>query len=140
MKKLFAAAFVVLALSACNSEKDQEKALLNDVIKIHDEVMGKEDKLMQNKMKLDTLLSTDSLAVKDPIAEKIIMSAYSAKLVKADGAMEAWMQKFNPDQKGKSHEQIMAYLAGQKKEVLAVDSQLTLAVKGSDEYLSKFKK
>lgn len=135
MKKILAIVFAALTFSACNDPKDKEKALLNDVIKIHDQVMGHEEKLMQNKMKLDTLL----LKTTQP-EEKIIMTTISQKLVKADSAMENWMQKFDPAQKGKSHEEIMAYLANQKKEVLAIDSQLTIAVKGSDEYLNKLKK
>lgn len=135
MKKILLVAFTALALSACKDPKDDEKAVLNDVIKIHDKVMDNEDKLMQNKMKLDTLIKSTTDTSKVAPAKLI-----SAKLVNADAAMENWMQKFDPVQKGKSHTEIMAYLADQKKQVTAVDSQLTTAVKESTDYLSHLKK
>jgi hypothetical protein len=53
---LVAAAVICLAFNACKDPKAEEKVVLNDVIKIHDNVMGYEDQLMHNKMKLDTLL------------------------------------------------------------------------------------
>lgn len=135
MRKTFLAAFVVLALSACKDSKDDEKVILNDVIKIHDKVMNNDEQLMKNKMKLDTLLrsATDT-------SKKAQIKLLSTKLVSADSTMENWMQKFDPVQKGKSHTEIMAYLAGQKKQVLAIDAQLILAVKESSAYLNDIKK
>ena len=135
MKKLFAVAVVVLALGACNNDKAREKALLDDVIKIHDTVMGKDEKLMKNKMKIDTLLTT----IKDTLAQKPLKTL-STNLVTAEEAMENWMQKFDPEQKGKTHEQIVAYLTGQKKQVTAIDSQINVAIKQSSEYLNKLQK
>lgn len=135
MRKIFLTAFTVLALSACKDSKDDEKVILNDVIKIHDKVMNSDEQLMQNKMKLDTLLKS---AV--DTSEKAQIKLLSIKLVNADSTMENWMQKFDPVQKGKSHAEIMTYLADQKKQVSAVDSQLTLAVKESNAYLNNIKK
>jgi hypothetical protein len=141
MKKLLITALAGIILSSCTDTKDQQKTLLNDVIKIHDKVMNNEDHLMQNKMKLDTLLLKNNFqGVKDTAAEKVQIRALNAKLVSADGAMENWMQKFDPEQKGKSNAEIITYLTDQKKQVLAVDSQLNVAVKESSEYLSHLKK
>lgn len=141
MKKLLITALVTLTLSACTDTKDQQKVLLNDVIKIHDKVMSNEDLLMKNKMKLDTLLLKNKFPnVKDTATEKAHIRAINAKLVTADSVMENWMQKFDPEQKGKSHAEIVIYLTDQKKQVLAVDSQLTAAVKESSEYLDHLKK
>jgi len=135
MKKIYLFAFAVLALSACSDSKADEKAVLNDVIKIHDKVMGFDEQLMQNKMKLDTLL----LEAKNNEAKEKI-SYLRSKLTKADSAMENWMQKFDPEQKGKTHDEIMKYMAVQKEQVIAVDSLLAGAVKESNEYLQPFKK
>jgi hypothetical protein len=135
MKKIYLFAFAVLALSACSDSKADEKAVLNDVIKIHDKVMGFDEQLMQNKMKLDTLL----LEAKNNEAKEKI-SYLRSKLTKADSAMENWMQKFDPEQKGKTHDEIMKYLSAQKEQVIAVDSLLAGAVKESNEYLQPFKK
>ncbi|MDB5118377.1 MAG: hypothetical protein JWQ79_3869 [Mucilaginibacter sp.] len=135
MKKIFPAILVALTLNACSDSKIEEKKALDDVINIHDKVMTNDEVLMQNKMKLDTLIksATDT-------AQKTQLKAVSTKLVNADSTMEVWMQKFDPEQKGKSHGEIMAYMALQKKQVAAVDSQLKVAVKESNEYLSHFKK
>ncbi|MDB4925364.1 hypothetical protein [Mucilaginibacter sp.] len=140
MKKLIIAAFVCMAISACIDPKDKEKAILNDVIKIHDKVMGNDERLMQNKMKLDTLSRVDTLTKKYNPQEKATMKALNLKLIEADKAMENWMQKFDPEQKGKSHDEIMAYLADQKKQIMQVDSMLNMAVKESTDYLNHLKK
>jgi hypothetical protein len=129
MKKIFLAAFAIFALNACTNPKDEEKKTLNEIIKIHDNIMGNDEHLMQNKMKLDTLSPRDKFADKYTPQQKAIMRALSLKLNDADITMESWMNKFDPAQKGKSHEEIMAYLSDQKKQVLYVDSVVTVAVR-----------
>ena len=135
MKKLFAVALVALTLGACNNDKAQEKALLDDVIKLHDTVMGKDEKLMKTKMKIDTLL----INIKDTLAQKPLKTL-STNLVTAEEAMEKWMQNFDPEQKGKTHDQVVAYLNEQKKQVAAIDSQINVAIKQSSEYLNQLPK
>ena len=131
MKKIIAVAAIALTLAACNNDKAQEKALLDDVIKLHDTVMGKDEQLMKNKMKIDTLLTT----TKDTVAQKL-----STNLVTAEEAMENWMQKFDPEQKGKTHEEIVDYLNDQKKQVAAIDSQINVAIAASTQYLKQLPK
>ncbi|MDB5030876.1 lipoprotein [Mucilaginibacter sp.] len=140
MRRILLFAFTALTLSACSDPKDKEKAILNDVIKIHDKVMGNDDRLMHNKMKLDTLSRVDTLTKEYNLQEKATMKALNSKLIEADKAMENWMQKFDPEQKGKSHDEIMAYLTDQKKQVMQVDSMLSIAVKESTDYLNHLKK
>lgn len=135
MKKLLAIAALALTLGACSNDKAQEKALLDDVIKLHDTVMGKDEKLMKNKMKIDTLLTT----IKDTIAQQPLKKL-SANLVTAEEAMETWMQKFDPEQQGKTHDQIVAYLNDQKKQVAAIDSQINVVIKQSTDYLNQLPK
>jgi hypothetical protein len=134
MKKILIAAVLCLALNACTDPKADEKAVLNDVIKLHDKTMGFDEQLMHNKMKLDTLL----LEAKNDEA-KVRIKDLTARLNNAEIAMEVWMQKFDPAKKG-THEDIMNYLTAQKKQIAAVDSLLVSAVKESDEYLKPFKK
>jgi hypothetical protein len=135
MKKTLIAAFALLALSACtDTKKADEKTALNEVIKIHDKVMGNDELLMQNKMKLDTLIKTTT-----DTTQKAQMMAMSTKLVNADKFMENWMENFDPEQKGKQHEDIMAYMGRQKTQVTAVDKQITDAVNESTEYLKNIK-
>ena len=135
MKKLIIAAFAVFALSACNDGKDQEKALQDEVIKIHDKVMANDSRLMDNKMKIDTLIST----VNDT-TQKADLTQLNAELVKSEQAMEIWMQNFDPEKGSKSHEEKVAYLTDQKKQIVTIDSLMNAAIDKSTQYLNTLKK
>jgi hypothetical protein len=129
MKKIFLLAFAALALFACNDTKKQEKALLDDVIKMHDSVMSNDEQLMHNKMKLDTLLKTANDTT------KIRISGMITQMDKVEGFMEDWMQKFDPAPKGKSHDYFMAYMTAQKIRIGRIDSMMRESIKTSGEYL-----
>ncbi len=135
MKKLFIAVFAVFALSACNDGKDQEKALQDEVIKIHDKVMGSDNRLMDNKMKIDTLLTTTT-----DTAQKAELVRLNAELMVAEQAMENWMQKFDPEQGNKSSDEKVAYLTDQKKQIMTIDSLMNAAIDKSTGYLNTIKK
>jgi hypothetical protein len=122
--------FTLLLFTAC--DKDQEKTLLNDIIKIHDKVMGNDEALMKDKMTLDTLLSKGIDTAKT--------RSLKLQLDAADNTMETWMKNFDPEQKGKSHDEIMIYLTKQKAQIIVVDSTLSAGIKQSDEYLKNLKK
>jgi len=136
MKKLFLAAFSCLIIGACSDGKKQEKELLDRILKIHDKVMTNDDALMKNKMTLDSLLK---LPAKDT-AEKVNMKAIDTKLAASEQAMETWMHNFEPDVTNKSHEAIIKYYNAQQKGILAVDSQMNVAITESSKYLSNRKK
>jgi hypothetical protein len=141
MKKTFVLfAFIVIAIAACTDGKAKEKELLDEVIKIHDEVMGKEDYLMRNKMKMDTILTQGPLSDKYSMEEKTTISAVRFKLIKADEAMSKWMEHFDPELKGKSHEEKIKYYTEQKEAVTKIDSIFTAVIEGSDKYLKELKK
>lgn len=105
--------------------------MLDSVIKVHEKVMGEDEQLMKNKALLDSL-SKHNPAIKDSI------NSYVAKVTLADSAMDTWMHNFNPDLTGKTHEQIVTYLSGQKRLVIKVDSQVNAARITSDRFLEKF--
>jgi hypothetical protein len=132
MKKILIAVVIGLTLSACSDNKKQEKDLLDKLLKVHDKVMGNDEALMKNKMQLDSLLK---LPARDT-AEKVDMKALDVKLQAAEQAMEIWMQKFEPDVTGKSHDEVMKYYTQQKKVILSVDSQMNVAITESNKYLS----
>jgi hypothetical protein len=132
MKKILITAFIGLSLSACSDGKKQEKDLLNNILKVHDKLMGNDDALMKNKMQLDSLLK---LPAKDT-AEKANMKAIDMKLAAAEEAMENWMHNFEPDVTNKSHDEIIKYFNDQKKGIMSVDSQMNAAITESTKYLS----
>lgn len=129
MKKIFLFALVAMSLVACSDSKKQEKAVLDDVIKMHDTVMAHSDKLMHDKMKLDTLLKTADDTTKSKINQLI------TGLNKADDDMEKWMEKFDPEQKNKSHDEVMKYLNEQKARIKAIDSAISASVKQSADFI-----
>lgn len=123
-------------LTACNNDKKQEKALQKEVLDFHEKVMADDEKAMVSKMKLDTVIMQAKLAKADTAeAHK-----YSAALMAADDAMGSWMQKFEPDYSGKSHDDVMKYLTEQQAKVKQVDSILISATKEAATYLQNIKK
>jgi len=118
-----------MLLYACTDVKKQEKEQLAGVLNIHDEVMGKTEKAIANKMRLDTL------AMKMPEQAPQIKQL-THQLEVADEAMENWMHQFTIEYDGKSHQQIMDYLASQKQKVIKVDTLVSRAVSQSEKYLS----
>lgn len=133
MKKISVILLACLVFTACSDNKKQEKELRDDILKVHDKVMIKDEALMKNKMALDSLLK---LPAKDT-AEKTNMKAVGLKLTAAEEAMEIWMHKFDPDViNTKSHDEIVKYYNEQKKGIMTVDSLMDTAVKESTQYLS----
>jgi hypothetical protein len=55
----------------------------------------------------------------------------------ADNAMSDWMHKFDAENKGKSHQEIMDYLEAQKKLISKIDTQINVAVTGSTKYITQ---
>jgi formate dehydrogenase maturation protein FdhE len=135
MKRILIAALIALTFYSCADNTQQEKNLLNDILKVHDKVMNKDEVLMKNQSHLDSLLKSK---LKDT-AEKVNIKAIDLKVVAAQEAMENWMTRFQPDMTGKSHDEVMKYYSDQKKQVIAVDSQVNVAIKESDKYLSNHK-
>jgi hypothetical protein len=136
MKKTLIAALIGLVFSACTDTKKQEKDLLDNILKAHDKVMGRDEALMKNKMQLDSLLK---LPAKDT-AEKVNMKAIDLKLQAAEESMENWMHKFEPDVTNKSHDEVMKYYHGQKNAINSVDSLMNAAITESNKYLLNRKK
>lgn len=134
MKLLTLIACFGLLLSACTDTKKQEKDLLKEVIEIHDEAMAKSEQAIKSKMQLDSMAKSDN-SLEQPEINKVIND-----LTTADKGMEDWMHQFNADNTGKSHEEIMQYLADQKKKVAQVNNQLSTAVSQSTQYISTHKK
>ena len=134
MKKILAALFISFVIFGCADTKKQEKDLFNEVIKVHDRVMGKEELIMINKMQLDTLIK------KNPSPDILATAtAHSKALDSADTRMENWMHNFDAENKGKGHDEIMTYLTDQKKQIDAIDSTFNLTVAASAKFIKQNK-
>jgi hypothetical protein len=132
MKKTLAALCLSFIMFSCTDTKKQEKDLFNEVIKVHDEVMGKEELIMINKMQLDTIIKK-----KPDVATQA--TEHSKALDSADTRMENWMHNFDAENKGKSHKEIMTYLTNQKKQIDAIDSSLNIALADASKFVKQNK-
>ena len=143
MKKI--AGIVLLAVLAACQQVTDYKAVRDDVMKFHDIVMADHGIIIDNQMKLDTLLK-DFKALKeafpemDTLKERAAMTALKLELVKAEDAMNNWMHQFEPDVTGKSNEEAVKYFKAEKKKIADIDSVYKQEIKISREYLLKFKK
>jgi GTPase involved in cell partitioning and DNA repair len=134
MKKIIAVLFLSFIVFSCSDTKKQEKDLFNEVIKVHDRVMGKDQLIMVNKMQLDTLIKQN----KSP---EITAQAtqHSKALEAADTNMENWMHNFDAENKGKNHDEIIAYLTDQKKKIDAIDSSFNVTVAAASKFIKQNK-
>jgi GTPase involved in cell partitioning and DNA repair len=148
MKKIIFVAFIALIAAACTQQSNgttDYKAVRDEVMKFHDVVMGDHSALVNNQMKLDTLLKNLSgLKIKfpdvDTVKEKQVILAMVNDLSKAEDQMNDWMHKFEPDVTGKSNEVAVQYFQDERKKIEIIDSLYKQEIKLSDDYLSKFKK
>jgi GTPase involved in cell partitioning and DNA repair len=134
MKKIIAALFLSFIILSCTDTKKQEKDLFNEVIKVHDSVMSKDQLIMINKMQLDTLIKQNKTPEITAEATK-----HSKALDAADTNMEDWMHNFDAENKGKSHEEIMTYLTDQKKKIDAIDSNFNVTVAAASKFIKQNK-
>lgn len=121
------------------------KAVRDEVMQFHDEVMKDQGVIVKNQMKLDTLLKDlPSLKLKypniDTLQEAIALKSLIGNLVKADDDMNNWMHQFEPDVTGKSNEDAIVYFQAEKKKIAAIDSVYKQEIKTSGDYLKKFNK
>jgi hypothetical protein len=116
IKKFLLPLFAIAILSGCNNnQKAQENSLLDSVKSAHEKIMTDDDKSMQMRAQLKQLLSSKP-QLKDSV------DYFLKKLDDNDNLMMDWMNKFNPEFTGKSHDQIITYLNAQKKQVITIDS------------------
>lgn len=131
MKKFSLVILTSAILFSCGDNKKQEKLLLDSVIAVHDRVMASDEQLMKTKIILDSIIKNTKATVNQDSAKACL------KIVDdADDAMSDWMHKFDAENKGKSHQEIIDYLTDQKNKIAIIDSQINKAVTISNKYLN----
>lgn len=132
MKRFLLLAFAAVILFSCAGKKAEKTAIRDSLMQIHEKVMAVDERATNNHMKLDTLLKQANFADKDTAL------LIGKKLTAAEDAMSSWMNNFG-EKPNLTDEEAIAYLRAQKKLMMAIDSQLNIAVKESDIYLKKVK-
>ncbi|MCC8411190.1 hypothetical protein LJ707_19775 [Mucilaginibacter sp. UR6-1] len=133
-----------LLMQACQQEVSY-KQVRDEVITVHDKLMADDEKLMSNKMKLDTLATPAYLlTVKtekpetDTAALHHEVDKLRTELTLAGNRMSEWMQKFEPEQDGRSNAEAVAYFEGEKQKVIKLDSLYRSLLQQSGTYLKTF--
>lgn len=136
--KYFKSIIFVLLLSACsqnsghenhqNNESKVHKALFEEVMKVHDEVMPKQnllakyrDTLTQEIERISVKSGTDTVL----LAEK---KAIHKDLDYAYKAMNMWMQNFDADYDKKSETEQKTYLEQEKKTISVVAQKMNESI------------
>jgi len=141
---LFIALSAILLLQACNNQPAY-KAARDQVINLHDELMGDDGLAMTNKARLKAIATPAALQnlkitqpQTDTAMEKAHITAMIKQLDSVSNAMSDWMNQFNPDVQGKSDQQAVDYFKAEKVKVNKLDSSYKVILKTSDVYLAKF--
>lgn len=144
MKKLITVCSIAIATISCKPKADVNK-VKEETMELHDVVMANHGKIIDNQMKIDTLLKDlNDLKVKfpaiDTAVEKAEMTKLLENLVKAEESMNDWMHNFNADYQNKPDTAILNYYQKEYNKISKVDQLYKNEIKKSSTYLAKFKK
>ena len=144
IQRIFCLLTCSAVLFSCNPKTDY-KAERDEVMKFHDVVMADHGVLVNNEMKLDTMLRNLSALKKDfpsvdTAKEKVVINIALESLKNAENKMNDWMHQFEPDVTGKSNDEAVAYFKAERQKIGKIDSLYKGQIKASNQYLSQFKK
>ncbi|TCD00588.1 hypothetical protein EZ449_20280 [Pedobacter frigidisoli] len=136
MKKLITFGFClsVILLGSCKSEPDV-KAVKKEVLNIHDKLMMDGEKVVKNKMKLDSVLKSDKIKSAE---DSIKLADLIVRLNKADENMMDWMHFFKDDFKGKSEQEDLDYYKSEMVKIRAVEDGYIKVTRESDSVLKVY--
>ena len=122
MKNQLLIALSLLGLTACSTGNDENEALQQEVIAVHDEVMPLMGSFVRSEMLIDSLLNNMSaLKEADPsldtAAQSLRFSSLKAKLESATDGMNKWMQDLDLDYEGMTEQEVKTYLKEEKRKV-----------------------
>lgn len=126
---------ISLAIISCSTQPDS-KAIRKEVLNIHDKLMVDGEKVITNKMKLDSVLKFHKLMSK---VDSYNLSYLISRLNKADENMMDWMHFFKADFKGKNEQEDLEYYKSEMIRIRAVEDSFIKVTRESDSVLKKYK-
>lgn len=123
-------------LSSCGtSPKEENKALRDSVIAVHDEVMPLMSKLKSMEAKA-VKTAEDLEATENPDMQKVDeLKALAYDLNQAYEGMFVWMRQYEQEDGDRSPEKVKAYLEGQMLKVEVVNEEITSVLSRAEELL-----
>ncbi|RYD78519.1 MAG: hypothetical protein EOP55_06940 [Sphingobacteriales bacterium] len=136
MKKLLTFGFclVVIVLASCNAKPDSS-VVKKEVLNIHDKLMMDGEKVVKNRMKLDSILKSDKIRADEDSVE---VADLISRLNKADENMMDWMHFFKDDFKGKTEQEDLDYYKSEMVKIRAVEDGYIKVTRESDSVLKVY--
>ncbi len=112
-----------MLITGCNKFNPEEQALWDEVMKLHDDSMLNHGVMMQNTSKIRKTLKSGANI---PGQLELAIKPNLEKIDAADEAMMSWMSNLKGPMKlsGKSHDEIMSYLNGEKAKIKKIDKDI----------------
>jgi hypothetical protein len=121
---------VTLLVWGCGEKSQDNQALYDDVMEVHDEVMPKMNDIYKLKEELKKQIA-DSPSLVDE-KKKAIESAI-LKLDSASERMMVWMRNFNPLPDSLGEEKARGYLEEQQEEIKKVKDDMLKAIEEAEQ-------
>lgn len=129
-------AIIAIALTACKTTPDSE-AVKKEVLNIHDKLMVDGEKVIKNRMILDTVLISPKVkTAPDSILQKQKITALITRLNLADELMMDWMHDFKDEYNGKTEAENLAYYKSEMIKIRGVEDTYLKIIKESDSVLN----
>ena len=122
---------MLLMFSACKTEPDSS-AVKKELLNIHDKLMLDGEKVVKNRMALDSLLKSGK--IKDAKDSTELADLITA-LNKADENMMDWMHFFKDDFKGKDEKEALTYYKSEMVKIRGVEDNYIKVTRTSDSLL-----
>uniref|UniRef100_UPI00404972BB hypothetical protein n=1 Tax=Fulvivirga sp. TaxID=1931237 RepID=UPI00404972BB len=152
LKNILPFLLIIMLISACENKTTEqqeevvtdeipeevkiEKALYDDVMDVHDEMMPKMENMMSMKGKLKEKVDL----LKEEAAQSELVNELEntiQSLETADEAMMNWMRQFDPETDSLSHEEIVEYYTLQKKKMDSVKVIMVEAIENASAKLEE---
>ena len=122
---------MVLLFSACKTEPNSE-AVKKEVLNIHDKLMIDGEKVVKNRMKIDSVLKNDKIK---SAGDSLKLVDLVNQLNKADEDMMDWMHLFKDDFKGRNEQENLDYYKSEMIKIRAVEDTYIKVTKAFDSVL-----
>ncbi|WP_231424359.1 hypothetical protein [Pedobacter sp. Leaf250] len=128
------ASALILFFGACNTDP-KANDIKKEVLNIHDKLMMDGEKVIKNKMKLESILKSDKIkSAKDSLS----LAELIFRLNKADENMMDWMHFFKDDFKGKTEQEDLDYYKSEMVKIRAVEDGYIKVTGESDSVLKVY--
>lgn len=132
----------LLLQTGCQSGPSKGDELKNEVIKVHDRIMPRNEEIISLRQELSQIRTQlDSLKQARPGADTALIASetdsLASALENADNAMSDWMHAFRTDYSGMEEEEVVQYLQEEKKKIEGIEHRYERSIQDTRKYLKE---